>query len=85
MMQVCQGSRIDLPTRRPVEIVPVPVTRRCWCCGETKPLDGDHFSVDRSRKSGRDYACKLCKKILHVRFMDRKDGIVPRIHSTCEA
>lgn len=34
--------------------------KRCGRCGETKSLDD--FSVDRSRPSGRQPACKACNK-----------------------
>ena len=41
------------------------MTRRCEGCHELKPLD--EFHVDRSRKHGRKYVCKLC-----VKLRDRK-------------
>lgn len=35
------------------------VTRRCWACGETKPLEA--FPRHRRMPLGRDYHCRPCK------------------------
>lgn len=37
--------------------------RECRVCKETKPLDGEHFHVDRLGKSGFRLDCKACRKV----------------------
>lgn len=36
-------------------------TRRCACCGETKPLTREHFYYDFTNNSGFQYGCIKCK------------------------
>ena len=46
------------------------VSRVCSDCKNDKPLE--EFSVDRSRKHGREYICKPCR---HIRNRKNKYGL----------
>ena len=38
------------------------IKRKCSKCGETKPLDAEHYQVVKSFKHGYSYYCNECNK-----------------------
>jgi len=47
-----------------------PYSRRCWKCGETKPLSDFHRS--RTSKHGHKYLCKECNKLAQKTYYHNK-------------
>lgn len=53
------------------EATVAPGMYRCWCCGEVKPLDPDHFRRAASKATGFQGRCKSCD---NKRKTDKRQG-----------